>query len=241
MIFYIKSISQTTYLNSRLKLRRLLFGQDCLLCAAPSGAQMLCPACHASLPHIAHACPRCAAPSTKQVCGECLKHPPAFDRTRAALEYAFPADKLIQALKYGGQLALAKMLGEILAEAVADQSSPEIILPMPLHPARLKMRGFNQALEIAKVIAKRRNIPLAPDIVQRLMETTPQAMLALDARHKNIKGAFSCDKDLRGQRIAIVDDVMTSGATLNELAKILKRAGAAKVDAWVVTRAVTRY
>lgn len=241
MICGFKSILRTTALNSRLNYKQTLFGQDCLLCAAVSGAQMLCPACHASLPHIAHACPRCAAPSAKQVCGECLRHPPAFDRTRAALAYAFPTDKLIQALKYGGQLALAKLLGELLAEALADQARPEIILPMPLHPARLKMRGFNQALEIAKVISKRFDIPLAPGLAQRVVDTTPQASLPIDARHTNVKGAFACDQDLRGQRIAVVDDVMTSGATLNELAKILKRAGAAQVDVWVVARALTRH
>ena len=173
------------------------------------------------------------------MCGECLKHPPAFDHTRAALEYAFPTDKLIQALKYGGQLALAKLLGDLLTKAVIDQARPEAILPMPLHPARLKTRGFNQALEIAKVISKQLAIPLALGIAQRVANTTPQASLPLDARHKNIKGAFACDQDLHGQRIAVVDDVMTSGATLNELAKILKRAGAAQVDVWVVTRAVT--
>ena len=235
----IKSILHLTKMNSRLKLRQALFEQDCLLCAAPSGTQMLCPACHASLPHITHACPRCAAPSAEQVCGECLKHPPAFDRTRAALEYAFPTDKLIQALKYGGQLALAKLFGELLAETVADQPRPETILPMPLHPSRLKMRGFNQALEIAKVIAKRFDLPLAPGLAQRVVDTTPQASLPIDARHTNVKGAFVCDKDLRGQHIAVVDDVMTSGATLHELSKILKRAGAAQVDVWVVARAVT--
>lgn len=228
-------------MNSRLNYKHTLFGQDCLLCAAPSGTQMLCPACHVSLPHIAHACPRCASQGTSQVCGECLKHPPAFDRTCAALEYAFPTDKLIQALKYGGQLALAKLLGELLAEALTDQAHPQIILPMPLHPARLKMRGFNQALEIAKVIAKRFDIPLAPGLAQRVVDTTPQASLPIDTRHKNVKGAFACDQDLCGKHIAVVDDVMTSGATLNELAKILKRAGAAQVDVWVVARAVTHH
>jgi len=241
MILGIKSILQTALLNSRLKFNRTLLSQDCLLCAAPSGAQMLCPACHADLPHIANACPRCAAPSMREVCGECLKHPPAFDHTRAALDYAFPTDKLIQALKYGGQLALAKLFGELLAKVVADQTHPNAILPMPLHPIRLKTRGFNQALEIAKVISKQLAIPLAPGIVERVVNTTPQASLPLDARHKNIKGAFACGRDLHGQRIAVVDDVMTSGATLNELAKILKHAGAAQVDVWVVTRAVTRH
>lgn len=241
MIYVVKSILQTTLMNSRLKFKQALFDQDCLLCASPSGAHMLCPACHASLPHIAHACPHCAAPGVGQECGECLKHPPAFDRTRAALEYAFPTDKLIQALKYGGQLALAKLLGELLAQAIAGQAHPSILLPMPLHPARLRERGFNQALEIAKVVSKRRAIPLAPGLTQRVVNTTPQASLPIDARHKNMKGAFVCEQDLRGQNIAVIDDVMTSGATLNELAKVLKRAGAAQVDVWVVARAVTRH
>ena len=231
----------TSEVNKRLPFKQAFFSQDCLLCAAPSGVQMLCRDCHASLPHITHACPRCAAPSANQVCGECLKHPPAFDHTRAALEYAFPTDKLIQALKYGGQLALAKLLGELLAEATTDQSRPDTILPMPLHPARLKTRGFNQALEIAKVISKKLDIPLAPGMVDRVVNTTPQASLPMDARHKNIKGAFACGGDLQGQRIVVVDDVMTSGATLNELAKILKRAGAAQVDVWVVARAATHH
>lgn len=168
-------------------------------------------------------------------------HPPAFDHSCAALEYAFPTDKLIQALKYGGQLALAKLLGGMLAEAVAIEARPNLIVAMPLHPARLKTRGFNQALEIAKVIAKRLDIPLATSVTQRVLDTAPQAMLALDARHKNIKGAFVCASDLRGQRIAIIDDVMTSGATVNELAITLKRAGAAEVAAWIVARATAHH
>ena len=171
-------------------------------------------------------------------CGECLKHPPAFDRTRAALEYRFPADKLIQSFKYGGQLALAKLLGKLLADAVADQPRPDLMLPMPLHPARLKSRGFNQALEIAKVIAKRQAIPLQIDIAQRLIDTTPQASLPLDARRQNVKNVFACTGNVHGLHIALVDDVMTSGATFNELAGTLKRAGAAQVDVWVVARAV---
>lgn len=175
------------------------------------------------------------------MCGACLQHPPAFDHARAALVYTFPTDKLIQALKYGGQLALAKLLGELLAAAVADLPRPHQIVPMPLHHARLKSRGFNQALEIAKIVSKRLAIPLAPDLIQRIVDTPLQAMLALDARHKNIKGAFACKHDLHGQHITIVDDVMTSGATLNELAKQLKRAGAAEVDAWIVARAVTHH
>ena len=239
MILDIKSILRRVNLNSGLKFKRTLFAQDCLLCTAPSGAHMLCADCHSSLPHIARACPRCAAPSADEICGECLKQVPAFDHTRAALEYAFPSDKLIQALKYGGQLALAKLFGELLYASLRATPMPDLILPMPLHPARLKQRGFNQALEIAKVLSKRFDIPLATHIAQRVVDTTPQASLPMDARHKNVKNAFACNHPLASQHIALVDDVMTSGATLNELAKVLKRAGAARVDVWVVARATT--
>lgn len=241
MNFDIKSILKELKLNSRLFINQSLFSQDCLLCAAASARQMLCPSCSARLPHITHACPRCAAPGIRQLCGECLQHPPAFDRSHAAMEYAFPADKLIQALKYGGHLALANLLGEWLAAALTDHARPDTLLPMPLHPARLKSRGFNQALEIARVLARRFDLPLAPALAQRVLDTTPQASLPLDARHRNMKGAFICDQDLQGQHIAVVDDVMTSGATLNELAKTLKRAGAAQVDVWVVARAAMHH
>ncbi len=241
MNFAFKSILKTLRLNSGLIFNQTLFAQDCVLCAAASGEQMLCPACQASLPHITHACPRCAAPGPQQICGECLQHPPAFDRSIAALEYGFPADKLIQTLKYGGQLALAKLLGELLADAVTQHAHPDALLPMPLHPARIKTRGFNQALEIARVASRRFNLPLSPALAQRVVDTTPQASLPIDARHKNIKGAFICDQNLHGQHIAVVDDVMTSGATLNELAKTLKRAGAAQVDVWVVARAIAHH
>lgn len=241
MILGIKSIFQQARLNSRLKFNRTPFEQDCLLCATASGAHLLCAACYASLPCIAHACPSCAAPSADEICGECLKQPPAFDNAYAALEYAFPTDKLIQALKYGGQLALANLFGELLTDTLTAAARPQRILPMPLHPARLKQRGFNQAREIAKVIGKRLDIPLALDMAQRVVDTTPQATLPMDARHQNVKNAFACEHDLQGQHIAVVDDVMTSGATLDALAKVLKRAGAAQVDVWVVARATAHH
>ena len=238
MIFTLKSIREALTVNSRLKFVQSLLGQDCVLCGANSGANMLCPACHAGLPRIKPACPRCAAPSDGQVCGACLQHPPAFERARTALDYTFPADKLIQALKYTHQLALARLLGEILSTAVQDQPRPDWILPMPLHPARLRERGFNQAHEIAKILAKKLSLPLAPALATRAVNTPPQAALALDARQKNVKGAFVCQADVKGRHIALVDDVMTSGATLNELAKTLKQGGAHEVSVWVVARAI---
>lgn len=220
------------------------FEQDCLLCGAASGTHLVCSACHDSLPRHATACPWCAAPSTGpvgQVCGECLQHPPSFDRTYAALDYTFPVDKLIQAYKYRHQLALALLFGALLSRTVREQARPDTILPLPLHPTRLRERGFNQAHEIAKFLGKDLNLPLAPSLARRVVNTASQATLDWDARKKNMQGAFACEENLKGRHIALVDDVMTSGATLNEAAQTLKRAGAAQVSLWVVARALPHH
>ena len=217
------------------------FSQDCQLCGALSGTHLLCAACYANLPRHHNACPVCAAPGNSETCGVCLQQPPAFDSTQAALDYTFPVDKLIQAYKYHQQLALARLFGTLLRQAVSLQTRPNVILPMPLHAARLRERGFNQALEIAKIIAKDLHLPLATHLAQRSINTLSQATLAWDARKKNMRGAFACDLNLEGMHIALVDDVMTSGATLHALAKTLKRAGASRIDVWVVARAIPQY
>ena len=237
MIFTLKSILSTASLNSRLKFMQGLLAQDCLLCGAASGTYLLCRACHAGLPRIAGTCPRCAAPSDGQVCGACLHHSPAFDRAHAALDYTFPVDKLIQALKYQRQLALARLFGTLLADAAHAQPRPDCLLPMPLHPARLRQRGFNQAHEIAKVSAQILRLPLEPHLATRIINTASQAKLTLAARKQNVTGAFACENAVRDRHIALVDDVMTSGATLNALTKTLKKAGAREVSVWVVARA----
>ena len=210
----------------------------CLLCGAPSGAQPLCDGCRDDLPwHRQPRCPQCATPTPEgRVCGACLKRPPAFDRTHAALAYAFPLDRLIPRLKYHGQLANAPALAACLAEAVADAPRPDRLIAMPLHPARLRERGFNHAGEIARELAKRLALPLDAAGCRRIRDTPPQMGLKHDARRRNVRGAFECRADLRGQRIALVDDVMTTGTSLDELAKTLKRAGAREVETWVVAR-----
>lgn len=228
-------------LNNCTKFIQHWFSQDCQLCGALSGAQLLCADCYANLPRHPIACPVCAAPGNSETCGACLQHPPAFDATQAALDYTFPVDKLIQAYKYHQQLALARLFSSLLQEVVSQHARPAVILPMPLHPARLRERGFNQALEMAKLIAKDLRIPLATHLAQRTVNTLSQATLAWDARKKNMRGAFACNTDLQGMHIALVDDVMTSGATLHALAKTLKRAGATRIDVWVVARATAQH
>ncbi|MHB1402018.1 MAG: double zinc ribbon domain-containing protein [Thiobacillus sp.] len=210
----------------------------CLLCGATSGTGPLCGACLADLPwHRQPQCPRCAIPTPDgQVCGVCLKHPPAFDRSRAALAYAFPLDRLIPRLKYNGRLAIAPALGECLAASVAPRPRPDCLIPMPLHAKRIRERGFNHATEIAREVAKRLDLPLDTDSCRRIRDTPPQMGLKHDARRRNMRGAFVCTGDVRGRRIALIDDVMTTGTSLDELATTLKRAGASEVSCWVVAR-----
>ena len=209
-----------------------------MLCGVVSGATPLCPRCHVSLPyHSLPHCAICAIPSTHgQICGACLKQTPSYARTIAAFSYAFPVDALLQSLKYDGNLALTRILAEPLSHLAAAQAKPDMIIAMPLHAARLRARGFNQALEIAKVIGKHLAIPVHAEVCQRTRDTPPQVSLPWKERDKNIKGAFACEINLSGKKIALVDDVMTTGATLNELSKVLRKQGAAEISAWVVAR-----
>jgi ComF family protein len=177
---------------------------------------------------------------TAEICGACLAKPPAFTRTIAALRYTFPIDALIHTLKYQSNLAIAPILTNLLITRLkglkATERMPDIIIPMPLHPVRLRERGFNQAMEISRYISKHMGIVLLPDSCQRIKHTPPQTGLPWKDRHKNIRKAFSCKIDFSGKHVALVDDVMTTGATLNELAKALKKQGATEISNWVIAR-----
>jgi ComF family protein len=171
-----------------------------------------------------------------EVCGGCLRHSPAFDHTEAVYRYGHPLDCLVHALKYRGELAVAGYLAETLAGRLLGRAAVDLVIPMPLHPNRLRQRGFNQAVEIARNVAKRLDIEFAPDLVRRVRDSVPQAGQPLKARIRNMRGAFECGAGIGGQRVALLDDVMTSGASLNELAKTVKKAGASAVSAWVAAR-----
>jgi ComF family protein len=212
---------------------------SCLLCASNSATSLLCPACTADLPQLPAAlCPQCGEETTLgERCGACLKDPPAFARTIALFRYEFPVDRLIQALKYGHQLALAAWLGHRLGERLVA-ADYDLLLPLPLHPSRLRTRGFNQSLEIARVTSKALAIPMNPAILTRIRATPPQAELPLKERGRNVRGAFECARDLAGKRILLVDDVMTTGSTLREAARILKLHGAGQITVAVAARAL---
>lgn len=207
-----------------------------MLCGAFSHDGIWCKACDADLPRLTTArCPVCALPTHDgATCGRCLQHPPSFKHTVAAFAYAFPIDKLIQAVKFSGRLTLVHRLAAALAERI--DLRPDCIVAMPLHPLRLRERGFNQSHLLAQSIAKRLDIPLLSGACARTRNTTPQSSLAWQARGKNMRKAFSCSSRLDGKHVAIADDVMTTGASVEELAHTLRQAGAAQVSVWVVAR-----
>ena len=230
------SILKSLYFNICTNFNQLLPGQPCLLCGATGQRLILCDACSADLPYLDRACcPVCALPTLNSaVCGHCLQHPPHFNRTVAAFAYAFPLDKLVLALKYGERLHLATLLGDKLAQRVS--SLPDCIIAMPLHPQRLRERGFNQSLQLARQVGRQLHIQVLPGACQRIRNTPSQSALPLKERGKNVRKAFHCCADVAGKHVAVVDDVMTTGTTMNELALTLINAGASEVSAWVVAR-----
>jgi ComF family protein len=231
------SISSRPFLGIGARFRQALLAQDCVLCQGASGDRLLCEACERELPATASACPRCALAGPGDMeCGACLADPPHYDASRAAFTYAYPVDALIQAFKYGGQLALAGWFARKLQQRIGETAGIDLIVPLPLHPRRLAERGFNQAAEIAKVLSRASGIRMDARIASRVRNTAPQAELPWRERAANMRRAFSCEHDLAGLSIAVIDDVMTTGATLNEFARTLKQSGASAVQNWVVAR-----
>jgi len=228
-------------------LRRLpsLLPTACALCGASGAA--LCGGCRRQF--FATPQPRCrqcglalpAAPA-QALCGQCLKSPPPFDATIVAADYAPPLDQLVLELKFGHRLALAPLLADLLHQALPiDAERPQLLLPVPLGPRRLAQRGFNQALEIARPLARLLAVPLEPRLALRVRETEAQTTLPPRQRQQNLRGAFTLEPAaaaarLRGRHVGIVDDVITTGATVGELAATLKRFGAARVTTLAFAR-----
>ena len=215
----------------------MFFGGSCFLCRG-AAEDLLCERCDADLPRLERErCPRCALESPAgAVCGRCLARPPAFDATIAALSYRFPTDVLVHALKFRSELALAVLFGKLLGERVAMSERVDFVVPVPLYTGRLRERGFNQAMEIARPLARSTRARLAPELCERIRDTPAQLGLPLEERRKNVAGAFNCPKLIEGASVALVDDVMTTGSTLDEAAATLKRSGAARVVCWVLAR-----
>ena len=234
----------------RRSLRRLpqLLPSSCALCLQ-SGPQALCRDCRQRYFHIQpHRCLQCAIPTILNTarCGDCIKRKPAFDATIVATDYVAPADQLVLALKFNATLTLAPLLAQLLYERIervrkaGTRSQPTLLTAVPLGPHRLQERGFNQALEIAKPLSALLGLRLEARLIERVSETQAQSMLPLAQRRHNMRRAFVVPHEalqqVRGQHIGVVDDVMTSGATLDELAATLKRFGARSVTNLVFAR-----
>jgi ComF family protein len=223
-------------------LGQALLPARCLVCDERGVlGQDLCADCRAALPWNRPACPRCALPLARDApaCGSCLRRPPPFGTSCAAFRYSFPLDRLLPRFKFHADLAAGRLLVQLMAEALADAPRPLALVPVPLHPARLRQRGYDQALELARPLARRLALPLCADRLRRRRATGAQTRLDARARRRNVHGAFEVTGPLPAH-VVLVDDVMTTGATLAECARTLQRAGVARVDVWVVARAEAR-
>lgn len=219
---------------------RSLWPRRCVLCASMRDPDGLCAGCRRDLPLCLSACPKCALPGTGgALCGRCLKHPPAFDATTALYCYDYPVDRLVHRLKYGHDFGVAVALSQCVVRAM-PAPAVDLIVPVPLHAGRLAERGFNQALEIARPLGRAWQIPVLARGVARTRATADQVGLPWPARKKNLRNAFDCRMPMDGARVLLVDDVMTTGATLGALAACLKKAGAAAVSNLVIARTPLR-
>lgn len=231
----------------RLVLRRLaaltgrLWPAHCLGCTATiaPGGRDLCPACTHGLPWNRCACLRCGLPLPlpAEACGRCRRRSPPLTETHAVFRYEAPLDRLLPRLKFHDDLAAGRLCADLMAEALAGAARPEALIPLPLHRRRLRSRGFDQTLELARPLAHGLALPLRDDLLTRVRDTAPQSRLDATARRRNLKGAFAVRPDIAlPAHVALIDDVMTTGATLHAAADALLRAGVARVDAWVCAR-----
>jgi ComF family protein len=221
-----------------------LYPPTCLLCGLNGhGGRDLCAGCYADLPWLRRACRRCGEPlpdaAPEEIpCGRCQKKPPPFDGVQTLFRHADGARQLIHALKFHARHPVARLLGEMMAERFAASSEkPELLIPVPLHRNRYAERGFNQAIELARPIARRLEIPLSLSDCVRIRPTAPQTELAAEKRLRNLKNAFAVRRPLRAEYVALIDDVVTTEATVGALAKTLRKAGVARVEVWACARA----
>ncbi len=210
----------------------------CALCGADCSG-LICPGCDGDLPRLTSTCARCGMPSQISVCIACLVKPPPWDCLVVPYSFAYPIDKIIHEFKYRGSVFWGSFLaGEIVRRGqLLDIPLPEILVPVPAHPRRLAERGFNQAVELARGIGRALAIPVHTGTVARIGSHPPQVGLSAGQRRMNVRGAFEVmGRDLARGKVAIVDDILTTGATATELTRVLRRSGADQIQVWVVAR-----
>ena len=235
------------------KLLSRLFPSRCIVCqqtiGSPAAAEHveICLTCFSSLPHNSNCCVNCALPlaediNNKVLCGRCIQKPPAFDYSYSLFRYEDELIKLIHQLKFSEKISYARSIGEMLlikmrVDILGSKGRPDCLLPVPLHRSRLRQRGFNQSIEIARVIAKKLEIPIIYDSVVRHRITDSQTGLNAKQRRKNIRGAFGVTEKLHYKHVLIIDDVVTTGSTVNELAVLLKKHKVERVGVLSIARA----
>ncbi len=218
--------------------------RQCLVCTGPLQTNLAHTCSECALPYLSNSCERCGQPYSEPVdgaagfCGSCLAHPREFDACFCAFEYDAPISDLICRVKYGDQPQLARLLAELFVEQAQDYEleMPDAIISVPMHQSKLRARGFNQSTELAKHIAKALEIPLLRDAIRKTKLTERQATQSLVQRKINQKGSFACPKKLNIRHVALIDDVVTTGATAEEIAKILKKNGVDYVQVWGIAR-----
>lgn len=236
------------YRLSRLfsRLQSLILPPACIACGDPGQLPHLdlCAGCEAELPINHPACGRCgvrlAGDAGAWVCGLCLRRPPYFDSAHCAYGYEFPIDNFVRTLKYGQTLAHAQVLGILLARQLKQRGEerwPECFVPVPLSLERFRSRGYNQAIEIGRYVERSLGVSMRTDAVARVRHTAEQAGLPRRTRRSNVRGAFALLHAKVPAHVAILDDVVTTGSTVNELARLLRRAGAQRIEVWACARA----
>ena len=230
-----------------------LFPSRCILCnqtvsrPAVNDAVELCADCYNAQPFNITCCSHCALPlaegtSDKVLCGRCIQKLPDYDYAHSLFRYEDDIIGLVHQLKFSEKITYARSIGEMFLSAVNSEvtfngESPDCLLPVPLHSSRLRKRGFNQSIEIARVLSKKKDIPIEHKAVVRMRSTPPQTGLNAKQRSKNVKGAFTLVNKIQGKHVLIIDDVVTTGSTVNELAKLLKRSGVERVGVLSIARA----
>lgn len=211
----------------------------CRLCGADCQNQVLCPNCIKDLPELKSVCPQCSLPtSASQRCGQCLSNPPEQNTSISIYQYKDPIDRLIADFKFNDKLYLSQFFAEKILTKLNHRPLPELLIPIPLHPQRLKQRGYNQSFELAKILSKSLSIPVSNSFLERIINTQPQSSMPFKQRKNNIKHAFKAADGLPFKHIALIDDVLTTGHTANAAAKTLKKAGATTIEVWTIARTI---
>lgn len=228
------------YLNIRHKISQLLNPALCQVCGISiHSSDYICPDCVNSMHHVHNPCELCGLPNpvADHICPSCLHHPPPWQSMTAPIAYQGEARKLIKSFKFDEQIHIAQILAKYFHHCF-NSENVEVLLPVPLHVSRLLDRGFNQAEEIAKALSLYMPVPIDRISLTRVKETESQSGLSLNQRRSNIIKAFHFDNARQYKSVAIVDDIITSGSTMTEICKNLRKSGVRNIEVWSLARAL---